>query len=413
MIESKKAGDNVRVDDYNYKLPDEKIAKYPSKERNQSKLLVFKNNKISEDVFTNLPAHLPLNSILIFNNTKVIQARMIFHKKTGARIEIFCLEPVKPGEYNLAFLSNNKVLWKCIVGNLRKWKNGPLIHSIEINGTILNLKATLIKKNINAQEIEFTWDNPEFTFSDIIELFGTTPIPPYLNRESEEIDIERYQTIYSKIQGSVAAPTAGLHFIDEVFHDLEKRKIRSEEITLHVGAGTFKPVQTDTIDKHEMHTEFFSVSKNTIINLLNHHGPIISVGTTSMRTIESLFWIGVKILNRDFNFHINQWEPYQLNVKLTLKESFQCILNYLDNNNIDYIQAKTQMIIVPGYEFKVNSGLITNYHMPKSTLLMLVAAFVGENWKDIYSYALENNFRFLSYGDSSLLMKSESDNGEK
>ena len=407
MIEIRNAGEKIRVNDYRYDLPDEKIAKYPLQKRSESKLLVYKNSEISEDIFQNIPTHIPTNSLLIFNNTKVIQARILFQKQTGARIEIFCLEPVNPAEYNLAFQANNKVIWKCIVGNLRKWKKESLYKSLSVGNKKVELEAKLINKYKNSQEIEFNWNIREYTFSDIIQFFGTTPIPPYLNRNSEDIDKERYQTVYSKIQGSVAAPTAGLHFTDNILDSLISYGLKTEEITLHVGAGTFKPVQTDTIDKHEMHTEYFSVNRRTLQNIIDHDGKVIAVGTTSMRSIESLYWLGCKIASNNFNFHIKQWDPYEIDSKLTVKESFTKILEYLNKNNLHELHAKTQMIIIPGYQFKLVNGLITNYHMPKSTLLILVAAFIGDDWKKVYDYALNNNFRFLSYGDSSLLMKNE------
>jgi len=405
MIKNRNAGEKIKIDDYYYDLPNEKIAKYPLNKRNGSKLLVYKNFKICEDIFKNISNHLPENSLLVFNNTKVIQARIIFKKETGAKIEIFCLEPINPSEYNLAFQTNNKVIWKCIVGNLKKWKQGSLYKLISVGNKKIKLEVKLINNNSNTQEIEFNWSNKEYTFGDIIQLFGLTPIPPYLNRNSEDIDKERYQTVYSKIQGSVAAPTAGLHFTDKIINNIKNNEKKTEEITLHVGAGTFKPVKAKTINKHEMHTEYFSVNRKTLENIINHKGKIIAVGTTSMRTIESLYWIGIKLAFKKPELYIKQWDPYKLENKISVKESFKTIIEYLYKNNLEELHSKTQMIIIPGYKFKLVNGLITNYHMPKSTLLMLVAAFIGEDWKKVYKYALNNNFRFLSYGDSSLLMK--------
>jgi S-adenosylmethionine:tRNA ribosyltransferase-isomerase len=396
----------LRISEYTYNLPEEKIAKYPLEKRDESKLLIYKKKTISESVFKNISTYLPQDHLLVMNNTKVIYARLHFRKKTGAKIEIFCLNPYKPAEYNLAFEAKKVCQWQCIVGNLKKWKEEKL--KLEFSDSTKTHTLTAKKKAIEKNNviIEFEWDG-DFTFAEVLEKIGEIPIPPYLKRESEEEDKQRYQTIYSKLEGSVAAPTAGLHFTQEVLDDLKSKGIHTAELTLHVGAGTFKPVKSEKIAEHEMHTEQFYVTKETIVRIKNSLGKIISVGTTSMRTLESLYWIGVKLFSKKSNpTHIEQWEVYNL-PRLSVLEAFDAILNYLDDENKNYLKAKTQIIIVPGYEFKVVDILVTNFHQPQSTLLLLVAAFVGNDWKKIYNYALENNFRFLSYGDSSLLFRNE------
>ncbi|MBN2520695.1 MAG: S-adenosylmethionine:tRNA ribosyltransferase-isomerase [Bacteroidales bacterium] len=407
MVENKIPGSNLFIDNYDYDLPAERIAKYPLKDRDGSKILIYKEKLTFHDVFDNLPRYLHENTLLVFNNTKVIQARVLFYKETGARIEVFCLEPLSPPEYNLSFQSKDKVVWKCIVGNLKKWKGSILHKELKIEGQLICFSARLINDYREYQEIEFFWDNTNYCFGEIINLFGVTPIPPYLNRNSEEIDIERYQTVYSKIKGSVAAPTAGLHFTNEVFKQLKKKNIKIEEITLHVGAGTFKPVKSDTVNHHQMHTEYFSVTKLALNNLLNHNGPVIPVGTTSLRALESLYWLGVKVSANKPDFFLDQWECYLMNGMLDLKKSLGCLIEYMDIKNLNELQAKTQLMIIPGYKFRFWEGLITNFHQPRSTLLLLVAAFIGNDWKNIYNYALNNDFRFLSYGDSCLLLKGE------
>lgn len=397
----------IKIDEFDYSLPNERIAKYPLRKRDESNLLVFNNGILSKDRFSNLQNYLPIKSTLVFNNTKVIQARLLFKKETGALIEIFCLEPVNPSDYILAFQQNEKVVWKCIVGNLKKWKDQELTLQLIVNQHKIVLIASKLKSEGNAQLIEFTWNNRSVNFSDILETAGLTPIPPYLNRESENIDKERYQTIYSKLKGSVAAPTAGLHFTDEVFESLQKKNIYFEEITLHVGAGTFKPVKSDLIGDHEMHTEHFIVKKSTIQQLINAE-KIIAVGTTSVRTMESLYFLGIrakKIINNSIlNTHISQWDPYQENNIESRKEALQALLDYLIMQQQTELYASTQIMIVPGYQFKLVDILITNFHQPRSTLLLLIAAFIGDNWKKMYEFALQNNFRFLSYGDSSILI---------
>lgn len=396
----------INILDYDYDLPDEKIAKQPVNKRDNSNLLVWKNNKLSKEIFSDLHNFIPENKILFLNNTKVIQARLNFTKDTGAKIEIFCLEPYNPVDYNLAFQQTKNVSWKCLIGNSKKWKTGILKKKVIINETEFNFFANKILNDNKSNIIEFSWDNNNFSFSEILENLGEIPIPPYLNRKSSKTDITNYQTTYSKIKGSVAAPTAGLHFTSETFNNLLAKNIKTDEITLHVGAGTFKPVSSNNIIEHEMHTEHFYISLSNINNLINNINDIYAVGTTTVRTIESLFFIGLKLKNNCKEpFYIKQWDAYNLEKTISPKESLIEIKNFLTNKNIEIIEAKTQIIIVPGYKFNFISGLVTNFHQPKSTLLLLISAFVGsEKWKEIYKFALSNNFRFLSYGDSSLLI---------
>lgn len=396
----------IHINEFDYHLPDEKIAKYPLEKRDSSKLLVYRQGQITESVFSSIGDFLPDNSLLVYNNTKVIQARMHFKKQTGAQIEIFCLEPYEPHDYALIFQERKKCSWVCLVGNLKKWKEGILKRSLLVENKEVTISVNRLQSIGDSHVIEFSWDNPDLTFADILDAAGELPIPPYLNRDTEEADKDTYQTVFSKIQGSVAAPTAGLHFTPEVFSDLTKRGITTDEVTLHVGAGTFKPVKTDTIKDHIMHSEFISVRKETIQNLLDNKGKLIAVGTTSVRTLESLYYIGEK-LEKDFNpdLRVGQWQPYDENSNnVTPKRALENILAYLERNNLKALLADTQIIIAPGYRFKIVDGMITNFHQPKSTLLLLVSAFVDGNWKLIYEYALAHNFRFLSYGDSSLLL---------
>ena len=395
------------IESFNYPLPDERIAKFPLARRDDSKLLVYKKEVISESKFTNLADFLPENALLVYNNTRVIQARLVFHKNTGARIEVFCLEPLVPADYAQSLGATTHCTWKCMVGNLKKWKEGTLKKEIEIGGQTCIFEAHFIASEGNMHSIHFTWNNPDIHFADILENAGELPIPPYLNRKTEKSDIANYQTVYSKIKGSVAAPTAGLHFTPEVFESLKTKNIATEELTLHVGAGTFQPVKTETVNDHTMHTEVISVHRNTIIHLKQNLGNIIAVGTTSVRTLESLYYIGLKTnsVTPKSCFHVSQWEPYENKMDLSLEDSLQNILDYLDKENLTTLHAETQIMIKPGYQFKLVNGIITNFHQPKSTLLLLVSAFVNGKWTDIYDYALANNFRFLSYGDSSLLLR--------
>ena len=399
----------IRIEDYNYSLPDERIAKFPLPKRDESKLLLYRNGEISESIFKHITDYLPQNSLMVFNNTRVIQARLLFQKETGARIEIFCLEPIEPHDYALIFQETRRCSWTCLVGNLKKWKEGTLSKTIFIKDQPVVLTADKKKSHGYTHLIEFTWDNETYTFADILDAAGVLPIPPYLHRETEKSDLQTYQTVYSKIKGSVAAPTAGLHFTPEVLADIDARGIGREEVTLHVGAGTFKPVKSDTIEGHEMHTEFISVRRSSIERIKSNLGNIIAVGTTSVRTLESLYYMGVILDNNpeatSEDLVVKQWMPYDTNNnRLTAERSLQNILNYLDKHDADTLVTATQIIIAPGYEFKIVKGIVTNFHQPKSTLLLLISAFVKGNWKSIYEYALEHDFRFLSYGDSSLLL---------
>lgn len=400
---------HIRIEDYTYLLPDDRIAKFPLPGRDNSKLLLYKDGKISESIFRRVGDYLPAESLLVFNNTRVIQARLLFQKATGARIEIFCLEPVVPADYSLVFQQTSACTWKCLVGNLKKWKDGPLYKTIERGGVSVVLKAEKKQSHGDTHLIEFSWDYPSFTFADLLESAGILPIPPYLHRETEESDKQTYQTVYSRVKGSVAAPTAGLHFTPEVLSGLEAKGFGLEELTLHVGAGTFKPVKTETIEEHEMHTEFISVNRSTIERVKANLGKVIAVGTTSVRTLESLYYIGaVLAVNPEATSEemvVKQWTPYaEETLPVPVEEALQHILDYLDRKNTDVLITATQIMIAPGYKFKVVRGVITNFHQPQSTLLLLISAFVKGNWKPVYEYALENDFRFLSYGDSSLLL---------
>ena len=405
---NKKVIRNININDYNYDLPDEKIAKYPLDERDMSKLLVFDGDKIEEDRFRNISTHLPAGSLLLFNDTKVINARMIFEKETGARIEVFCLDPISPSDYAQAFVQNGRCSWKCLVGNSKKWKDGRLKKSIIVDGKNLDLYITRVREIGNSFEILFEWDNPDICFSQIIDVAGNIPIPPYLNRNSEDIDKVRYQTVYSHYQGSVAAPTAGLHFTERVMGDLKKCNIQSDAVTLHVGAGTFQPVKTDNAAEHEMHTEHFIVKCTTIEKIVQYLGNITITGTTTVRTVESLFCVGTQIFeNKDVDaeeFHVSQWEAYEYKDKYDAREILENLLSWMTAKGLEYIRCATQIMIVPGFRFRITDRLITNFHQPKSTLLLLLSAFIGDEWRKVYGYALENNFRFLSYGDSCLFL---------
>ena len=400
---------HIHISEYSYPLLDERIAKFPLPTRDQSKLLIYRRGEVSEDVFTSLPEYLPQGSLMIFNNTKVIQARLHFRKETGALIEVFCLEPIQPNDYVLNFQQTVHAAWLCMIGNLKKWKDGQLKREMTVKGFPITLTATRGECKGTSHWVDFAWDNPEVTFADILEVFGELPIPPYLNRDTEESDKETYQTVYSKIKGSVAAPTAGLHFTPRVLDALQEKGINLEELTLHVGAGTFKPVKSEEIEGHEMHTEFISVRRSSIERIKSNLGNIIAVGTTSVRTLESLYYMGVILDNNpeatSEDLVVKQWMPYDMNNnRLTAERSLQNILDYLDKHDADTLVTATQIIIAPGYEFKIVKGIVTNFHQPKSTLLLLISAFVKGNWKSIYEYALEHDFRFLSYGDSSLLI---------
>ena len=400
--------EQIRIEEFNYPLPDERIAKFPLTKRDESKLLVYRNGKIDEAVFKQLSDYLPQGSMLVYNNTRVIQARMLFQKETGAQIEVFCLEPVIPHDYALVFQQTESCSWLCLVGNLKKWKEGALHKTIRMDDKEVVLSAERIKTTADSHLVRFSWNNPQVTFAELLDAAGILPIPPYLHRETRESDLQTYQTVYSKIKGSVAAPTAGLHFTPEVLAGLDAKGFTREEVTLHVGAGTFKPVKSEVIGDHEMHTEFISVRRSAIENIRTNLGRIIAVGTTSVRTLESLYYMGRTLVNNpdatSEELVVTQWTPYHDTEEITTHEALTALLDYLDRNQTDTLLSATQIMIAPGYEFKIVKGIITNFHQPKSTLLLLISAFVNGNWKSIYNYALDNDFRFLSYGDSSLLL---------
>ena len=400
----------IHITDYNYELPDERIAKFPLKQRDHSKLLIYNHGEISQDVFYNLPEYLPKNALMVFNNTKVIQARMHFRKETGALIEVFLLEPYSPADYEQMFQMTETCSWLCIVGNLKKWKEGRLSRTFGCKGKDVTLTVERKGEHGTSQLIEFSWDNATMSFAEIIDAVGELPIPPYLNRKTEESDKVTYQTVYSKIKGSVAAPTAGLHFTDSVLKAIDMHGIERDEVTLHVGAGTFKPVKSSTIGGHEMHTEYICVHRHTLEKLLKHDASAIAVGTTSVRTLESLYYIGLKLhynpTLEEHMLHVTQWEPYSTPADKIIPASvaIEEVLHFLDANGLNALHTSTQIIIAPGYDYKIVKMLVTNFHQPQSTLLLLVSAFVHGDWHKIYDYALGHDFRFLSYGDSSLLI---------
>lgn len=426
----------INIDEYDYPLPDERIARYPLPERDHSKLLIYRNGEVSESSFNKLPDFLPDHSLIVFNNTRVIQARLLFTKETGAQVEIFCLEPEEPRDYAINFQSHQQCQWLCLVGNAKRWKGGALTRTLIINNKEVVLTAERLQTYGQTHSVRFQWESqpaytqtagisgayphaepadhsqttstPSCTFADILDAAGVLPIPPYLHRDTEQADLQTYQTVYSKIKGSVAAPTAGLHFTPGVLGELDKKGFKREELTLHVGAGTFKPVQTDTIGEHEMHTELISVSRSTLTHLSEHIGRITAVGTTSVRTLESLYYIGVKLAKnpntKPKDLIVKQWTPYEDKLpNLSTQDALEQIVRYLEKNNLEKLITSTQIMIAPGYKFHVANNIITNFHQPKSTLLLLVSAYVKGDWKKIYDYALNHDFRFLSYGDSSLL----------
>ena len=406
---------NIHISEYNYELPDERIAKFPIAERDHSKLLVYNKGQVSEDIFYNLPSHLPQGALMVYNNTKVIQARLHFRKETGALIEIFLLEPAEPADYEQMFQQTERCSWLCLVGNQKKWKEGTLTREIDASNlkhqtSNVIVSATRRGEHGTSQWIDFEWSGG-VSFAEILDVMGELPIPPYLNRETQESDKTTYQTVYSKIKGSVAAPTAGLHFTERVLKDVDARGIEREEVTLHVGAGTFKPVKSDTIGEHSMHTEYIAVRRHTLECLIAHEGQAIAVGTTSVRTLESLYYMGLKVIQnpdiREEELHVNQWEPYEVDsLKLTVDslKALQALLDWMIRHELTVLHSSTQIIIAPGYEYHIVKMLITNFHQPQSTLLLLVSAFVKGDWHKIYDYALAHDFRFLSYGDSSLLI---------
>lgn len=414
----------IHISDYNYPLPDERIAKFPKTERDSSKLLVYNKGTVGEDVFRNLAAHLPEGALMVMNNTRVIQARLHFRKTNadgeavGALIEVFLLEPAAPADYEQMFQQTEHCTWLCLVGNLKKWKEGPLT----VRHGDLTFTATRRGEQGTSQVVEFEWSGG-LSFAEVLDILGELPIPPYLNRETQESDKTTYQTVYSKIKGSVAAPTAGLHFTERVLRDIDARGIEREEVTLHVGAGTFRPVKSETIGEHPMHTEYIAVHRHTLERLLAHDAWAIAIGTTSVRTLESLYYMGLKVLRRpditEDELHVNQWEPYQgdgspcdseaFTVEpsprcTSPREALQALLDWMDRNGMSVLHSSTQIIIAPGYDYKIVRMLVTNFHQPQSTLLLLVSAFVHGDWHRIYDYALSHDFRFLSYGDSSLLI---------
>ncbi len=399
----------INIDNFDYNLPDSKIAKFPELIRDRSKLLVNNKGKVSQTFFFNIVDYLPENSLIVFNDTKVIKARLNFTKATGSGIEIFCLEPISPADYSLSFASTTSCVWKCLIGNNKKWKTDKLEKKILIASQQIILTAERKQKIDNAFEVEFSWNNNNVCFSQIIENFGDIPIPPYLNRDNQVIDNTRYQTIYGINQGSVAAPTAGLHFSENVFQNLKNKNIKTDKITLHVGAGTFQPIKTNFIYEHKMHTEHFVITKNNVENLINNLSKIIVVGTTTVRTLESLYQIALQIYQNNEidsnNFQVRQWEAYE--DKLSKISTYQLLKNLLDWMNIhkfEQLNCATSIMIIPGYKFQLTNYLITNFHQPKSSLLLLLAAFIGDSWKEVYQFALNNNFRFLSYGDSCLFI---------
>jgi S-adenosylmethionine:tRNA ribosyltransferase-isomerase len=400
---------NIDLNEYKYDLPSERIAQYPLNERDGSKILVYRDGNITENSFSNLDEYIPSGSLLVFNNTKVIKARLVFNKDSGARIEILCLEPVLPGEYTSSLNSRDKVEWRCMIGNLKKWKSGTIRTGFRWNNNDCELFAQRLNREGDEERIMFSWNCASATFAQVIEAAGHTPLPPYIDRPDEEEDNSRYQTIYSMVQGSVAGPTAGLHFTRNLLDKLYRNGIMSTELTLHVSAGTFQPIKSDNILSHLMHSEHFFVTADTIETLLKYLDSIVAVGTTSVRTLESLYWMGVKLLsNPEIEPHelfLDQWEAYSLPDSIPSSQSLEALLLWMHKHKVKTIHAPTRILIIPGYIFQMMNGLITNFHLPGSTLLLLISAWVGTDWKKIYNYALNNNFRFLSYGDGSLLFR--------
>ena len=403
---------SIRIEAYDYLLPDNRIAKFPVLCRDASKLLIYKDKKVSEAVFNRLSEFIPEGFLMVFNNTKVIQGRLLFTKGTGgATIEIFCLEPLSPHDYQLVFQTAGRCEWKCLIGNAKRWKNGALRKTLLIGGEEVMLSVTQKGTSEEAFSVLFEWNNPRITFADLLEGGGILPIPPYLNRKTEESDKATYQTVYSKIKGSVAAPTAGLHFTEETFRSLKTKNIAIKEVTLHVGAGTFKPVKSETIENHQMHAEFVTVHRSVIEQLLKYEDKVIAVGTTTVRTLESLWFLGGMVLQNPFlapeDLIVTQWQPYgKTTCDANTCERLNALLSYMDMLGSECLVFNTGIMIAPGYEFQIVKTMITNFHQPKSTLLLLVDAFLKGRWREVYDYALANDFRFLSYGDSSLLFMS-------
>ena len=401
---------HIQIKDFNYNLPDERIAKFPLAKRDNSKLLLYRHGEVTEDVFHNIAQYLSKGALMVFNNTKVIQARLHFRKETGALIEVFLLEPYMPADYEQMFQTTGHCSWLCMIGNLKKWKEGTLKRTFDVKGKEVTLVAERKEDVHKSYRVDFSWDASDVSWAELLDAVGELPIPPYLNRETQESDKTTYQTVYSKVKGSVAAPTAGLHFTPEVLADIDRHGIDREELTLHVGAGTFKPVKSEEIQDHEMHTEYICVHRQTLEKLIRHEAKAIAVGTTSVRTLESLYYIGVKLEKTldlsEEELHVCQWEPYENAVAkpITPIKAIENILAYLDKHGLSALHASTQIIIAPGYEYNIVKMLVTNFHQPQSTLLLLVSAFLHGDWRKIYDYALAHDFRFLSYGDSSLLI---------
>lgn len=397
---------DISIEAYDYPLPEERIAKYPLPERDASKLLVLKDNQISESQFKYVGDFLPPDALLVFNETKVIRARLQFHKATGSRIEVFCLEPEQ--DYQMAFSACSPVRWKCLIGNAKRWKEGKLAMELKVNGEAVTLYAERLMQNDQYAEIEFSWEPANLSFAAVLEAAGEIPLPPYLHRDAEPDDRDRYQTVFARYDGSVAAPTAGLHFTKPLIEALHEKGFIFDEVTLHVGAGTFRPVATETIGEHAMHSETIIVRKSLIQNLIKQIGkPVVPVGTTSTRTLESLYWIGVMLKEQGLELrplHVEQWFPYEEHHQISSTEALQHILDYLEKHDLTRLEASTALMIAPSYKMHIITGLITNFHQPKSTLLLLVSALIGERWKDCYRFALEHGFRFLSYGDSCLFL---------
>ena len=402
---------NIHIEDYNYHLPEDRIAKYPLAERDASKLLVYKDKKVGERIFRDLPTLLPDKALMVFNDTKVVPARLHFCKESGAHIEIFCLEPLDPVEYNTAFASRERCVWKCVIGNAKRWKAGPVyLINPEKDARIaeMDLRAELLERDGQTGKVAFSWANGA-PFSEVLECCGTVPIPPYLNRDTEELDKTRYQTLYAHIRGSVAAPTAGLHFTEDVLTRIKAKGIDTETVCLHVGAGTFLPVKSSLVSEHPMHREPFVVEKSLLQEILKGGRPLIAVGTTSVRTLESLYYAGVHCIEEGEPSDIGQWEPYNREYPYSTQDALQALVDYLDRTGRDSLKLGTRIIIVPGFRWRLVDILVTNFHQPESTLILLVSAFVDGDWKTIYRYALTHGFRFLSYGDSSVLFRNPGD----
>jgi S-adenosylmethionine:tRNA ribosyltransferase-isomerase len=402
---------DLRIEDFTYHLPDERIAQYPLEQRDASKLLVYKDGIISEDVYSNIANHIPAGTLMVFNQTRVVHARLQFAKPTGGAVEIFCLEPHRNyKDIQTAMLQKGQVLWNCLVGNAKKWKDNVVL-SLQCEEPAITMNASMVSKHDGYYTIQLNWDKEDMTFAEVLHHAGKVPLPPYLNREADMQDESRYQTIFANEEGSVAAPTAGLHFTPAVVQSLEAKGIDTALVTLHVGAGTFKPVKSETMQDHDMHAEWIEVTRTTILKLLNHKDKVVATGTTSLRTLESLYWIGCKLhkgLHVDMpGMAVTQWEPYEINDPCTKDEALTALLQYLEANNADKLVTRTQIIVAPGYTLRIIDGLVTNFHQPQSTLLLLVSALIGNNWRKVYDYAMNHNFRFLSYGDGSLLWKAD------